>query len=330
MNRTFKLKFTVLVFLLVFSAVPSLMLGSADLTFSEVIGGLLRRDGYQTAEIILYSIRIPRFIAAVTAGAGLAVSGAILQTVIGNELASPSTIGVNAGAGLAVIICLSIIPTAVKLLPAAAFIGALITVITVLTIARAAGRGKSTIILAGIACTTLFQAAISFLSILDSDVMSIYSSFSVGSLSGVRTERMIIPLVLIITCTVAGICISGRIAALSLGDAVASSLGIRVRKLRIFCLILASICAASAISFAGLLGFVGLVAPHMTRKLVGSDIKALLSASPVLGAILVTLSDLAGRTVFSPSEIPVGIVMAFIGAPFFFILILRKGGSKSA
>ncbi len=303
----------------------SLAMGSANLSPTQWLGGLLRREGYETASTILYAIRLPRMIAALCAGAGLSLSGVLLQTIMGNPLASPNTVGVNAGAGLFVILCLSLFPTLTPFLPLAAFLGAMVSLGAVILISRfCGGMARGTVILAGIACTTLFQAGISLFNILDSDVLVTYNSFSVGSLAGVRLGSLILPILINTLCTVTVLCLSGRISALTLGDTVASSLGIRVGRLRILCLLLAGACAAAAVSFAGLLGFVGLVAPHLARKLFGHSIRTLAIAAPLLGAAILCASDLLARTLFAPAELPVGIVMSLVGAPFLLSLLIRK------
>lgn len=309
----------------------SLAVGSAKLPLSEVLSGLFCRAGYETATTILYAIRVPRLLAALLSGVGLSLSGVLLQAVMGNPLASPNTIGVNAGAGLFAVLCLSLAPALAPSLPLAAFVGAFLTVLLILLVARGTGnRSPHTVILAGIACTALFQAVISFFNILDTDVLVAYNAFAVGSFEGVETASLRLPAALIAASLAIAITISGRIAALTLGDAVASSLGIHVSRLRTVCLVLASLCAAAVVSFAGLLGFVGLVVPHITRRLFGNSIRAQLCTAPLVGAVTVALSDLAARTLFMPAEIPVGIVMAFIGAPFFLYLLLRaKGGRMS-
>ncbi len=303
----------------------SLTVGSAALSVPELISGLFAREGYETATTILYAIRLPRTLAALLAGAGLALSGVLLQSVMGNPLASPNTIGINAGAGLAVIVCLSLAPTLTPLVPVTAFLGAMIALAAILLMAKCVGgTSHNTVILAGIACTALFQAGISLFNVLDDDVLVTYNAFSVGSLAGVGLSELILPTILIVGCLAVSFALSERISALTLGNAVASSLGIRVVLLRGICLILAGLSAASAVSFAGLLGFVGLVSPHLARKLFGHDVRRLILTAPPIGALTVCASDLAARTLFAPAELPVGIVMAFIGAPFLFILLIRK------
>lgn len=302
----------------------SLVWGSAVFSPEELLGGLAGKSGYETVHFILYSLRLPRVLAALVAGIGLSAAGVLLQNVMGNPLASPNTIGVNAGAGLTVVLFLTAVPTSVFLLPFAAFLGAFGTSLLILAVSRKAGGGKGTVVLAGIAVTTLFQALISFFSTLDTDVLSLYTAFSIGSFQGVTTERILVPGVLVICCLVCALALSGRIAVLSLGDGMAASLGVSVRRTRAVCLLLASLSAAAVISYAGLLGFVGLVVPHMGRKIFGTDIRHQLSGSALLGGILVMLSDLLGRVLFAPSEISVGIVMSLVGAPFFFFLLMKR------
>lgn len=307
----------------------SVRYGSVYLNNAAFFGGLFRREGFRTAELILHLRRIPRALAGLFAGAGLAVSGVLLQNVTGNPLCGPNIIGVNAGAGFAVILCLSAAPAALYVLPAAAFAGAFLTAIVITVLSDRAGRSKNTIILAGIACTSVYQAGISFLSLLDTDVLVSYNSFSVGGLAEVTAEELPVPCAVILFCLAASLLLARRISALSLGDAVASSLGVSVRRLRVVCLLLASASAAAVVSYAGLLGFVGLMVPHIARKLVGQGIGRQLICASLAGASVVILADLIGRILVPPTEIPVGILMALVGAPFFFVLLLTRKENHS-
>lgn len=326
--RSVRKIYETLIGILLLVLVLSLVFGSAGFTFTELFGGITKQDGYETVSFILYYLRLPRTLAALIAGVGLSVSGTLLQNTMGNPLVSPNTIGVNAGAGLTVVVFLTFLPRATWALPLVAFVGAFGTSLLILAVSRKAVTaytgGKGTVVLAGIAVTTLFQAIISFLSTLDTDVLSLYTAFSIGSLQGVTMEQILLPGILVACCLIISQLLSGRIAVLSLGDSMASSLGVSVRRMRTICLLLASLSAASVVSYAGLLGFVGLVTPHMSRKLLGSDIRTQLTGSALLGGILVVLSDLLGRVLFAPSEIAVGILMALVGAPFFFHLLLHK------
>lgn len=300
------------------------LLGSNPLSPSELWRGLLRREGADAASIVLYYLRIPRVAAAAAAGVGLSVSGVLLQSVTGNALASPNIIGVNSGAGFFCILALSFFPALSPLLPFWAFLGALGATMLIVTIAQRVSASHSAVLLAGVACTSILNAGISLLSLMDSDVLTAYNAFSVGGLAGVSLAQLAFPAGIIALCLAVSLLLSRRIQLLCLGDALAASLGVRVGLLRTVCLVCASASAAAVVSFAGLLGFVGLVVPHIARKLVGQATGPLLVTSAFSGAILVLLADLLGRILLAPTEIPVGVVMALIGAPFFFILLLKR------
>lgn len=300
----------------------SLRVGSVFLSGREFWGGLLGTDGFSTESLILYGIRLPRLFGALIAGSGLSLSGLLLQKVTGNALAGPNIIGVNAGAGFGVMLTLFFAPTLVLLLPITAFGGAFLA--TLLIVGLAYHRSKSTVILAGVSISALLNAGISFFSLLDPDVLASYNHFSIGGLSGVQTKELLLPALLIGICFLIILLFGSRIDCLSLGDAVASSLGVRVGSLRALCLILASACAAAAVSFAGLLGFVGLMVPHIARRLAPVCFRLQTVCAALLGGVLLVLADLLGRVLFAPSELPVGILTALIGAPFFFYLLIRR------
>lgn len=298
--------------------------GSSGMDLNTLFKGLTWQGDARLASAILYYLRLPRAVAAVLAGVGLSVSGVLLQSITGNDLASPNIIGVNAGAGFCCILLLSFFPNLWAALPLAAFAGAFGTTLVIAAVARRMGAASGTVILAGIACTTLLNAGISFLSLLDTDVLSGYNAFSVGGLNGVGMEQLALPAVLIFLCLALSLLLSRQIHLLCLGDSLARALGVRVTRLRIVCMICASASAAAVVSFAGLLGFVGLVVPHICRRLWGNHTRTLLIAASLGGAILVLLADMLGRVLLAPTEIPVGIVMALIGAPFFFSLLLKR------
>ncbi len=325
MRRHPLLLFPVLFALLVFAAFLGMAYGSAQLSWQQ-IWGAFQADSTDTARLILFQLRLPGVLGALLAGMGLSVAGLLLQTTTGNDLCSPNVIGVNAGAGLAVMIFLCLFPMAHKLLPMAAFVGAFGATLLVLTLSFSLGgrTSKATVVLAGVAVGTLFNAGISFLSQLYPEVLSSYSAFSVGGFSGLYLEDLEIPAVVILLGIVLAQCLSPKLNLLCLGDEMAFSLGVRVKSLRLVSLILASALCAATVSFAGLLGFVGLIVPHMARRLAGENIPVLVGICALLGAILVILSDLLGRTLFTPAELPAGILMAIIGAPFFLFLLFKK------
>ena len=318
-----------LVLLVLAAAALAWRLGSAQLDWPDFWAGLTRQEGAEVVSIILYAVRLPRLLGAVLAGAGLSVAGVLLQAVTGNDLASPNIIGVNAGAGLAVLLCLICAPHAVYLLPPAAFCGAFLTTLLILSISRRLDSSRLTVVLAGVACNAVLNAAISFLSLLDTDALASYASFSVGGLAGMTMEKLFLPALIIAAGLAAALALSRAVDLLCLGDSVARSLGLRVARTRTACLVIASASAAAVVSFAGLLGFVGLIVPHMSKRLVGGRAFWQLIFSSLLGAVLLLAADTLGRVVFAPTEVPVGILMALIGAPLFFFLLLRRKGAGS-
>ena len=313
-----------LFFLLIISMLLALRYGSSEMGWGQFWRALILDEGYKTQSVILYSVRLPRLLGGVIAGAGLAVSGVLLQAVTANDLASPSIIGVNSGAGVVVMLMLYFFPGAVYMLAPAAFLGALFATLLILAVAMRMGFYKSSMILAGIALTTVLGAIISLLSLLDTDTLASYTYFSVGGLSGVQLKSLVVPAALVITGIFIALIISHKIGLLRLGDEVAQSLGVRVKSLRFLCLVISSALAASAVSFAGLIGFVGLIVPHMSRRMLGGSMGVQIAGSALCGSLLVVLCDLVGRVVLKPTELPVGILLSLIGAPFFFYLLLKR------
>lgn len=273
---------------------------------------------------IIYNIRIPRVLVSALTGMNLALAGCILQGVLRNPLADPGIIGVSAGAGLAAMTIMILWPGFSSLIPVAAFGGALLAVGVVFVLAWDRGIQPLRLILAGVALSAFFGGAMSALMVFHSDKVQGTVNWMAGGFQGRSWDhvQMILPYSFV---GVLGAVVAPRyLNGLQLGDEVAKGLGIRVEPARLLLVILAALLAASAVSVAGLLGFVGLIVPHITRMLVGSDFEYLMPCAAVLGAALVVAADTVARTVFSPVEVPVGVFMAFLGAPFF-LYLLRKG-----
>lgn len=313
----------ILVALLLMTVGLGLCFGSARLTPAQLVGAILG-TGPESHQLILWDVRLPRVLAGVLAGVGLSTAGTLLQTVTANELASPNVIGINSGAGLAVILMLTLTPAAGAWLPLGAFLGAFGAAMVILAVAGRLGSSRTNILLIGIAMTTLLNAVISFLTLLDEGILAQYNHFTVGSLKGIALGELILPAILISATFVTAMALSARLGVLCMGDTAAAALGIRVKQLRIAALACAAATAAAVVSFAGLLGFVGLVVPHIAKRLVGQQPGRLLPISALVGGIIVVLADLLGRTLFAPSELPVGILMSLIGAPYFLILLCRR------
>ena len=309
--------------LLLICITAGLCFGSAPLSLPQLLEAFSPR-GDTGPGIILWQLRLPRVAAGLLAGVGLSLSGVLLQTVTANPLAGPNIIGVNSGAGLAVIGLLTVAPTTVWLLPVGAFLGAFGAALLILLAADRLGGSRTGIVLIGIAITTILNSVISFLSLLDEGVLAQYNHFTVGSLKGVRLEELAVPAVIIFLSLGLAMVLGRKLGILCLGDAAASALGIRVKGLRLLALGCAAASAAAVVSFAGLLGFVGLMVPHIARGLVGQQPRRQLPAAVITGALLVTAADLLGRTLFAPSELPVGILLSVIGGPYFLYLLIRR------
>lgn len=313
------------------AALLSLWLGAAGLGFSQVLGALVRGpDGSLAGRIVWYA-RLPRTAATLLSGAALAVSGCVIQGVLSNQLASPSIIGVNAGAGLAVTACCALGAASGWAYAGAAFLGAVASALLVLFAAQKAGASRTTVILGGVAVNSILNALSEALSTVFPDAAMLSRDFRVGGFASVSYTRLFPAGVLILLGLLLLLTLCSELDILALGSETAQSLGLAVSKFRILFLILAALLAGAAVSFAGLLGFVGLIVPHAARKLVGGECRRLLPLCALGGAGFVTLCDLAARLAFSPYELPVGILLALLGGPaFLFLLLKRKGGRGDA
>ena len=313
--------------LLAAAVVPGLALGSTFLTFSEILQAFTEGfDSSVGARIFAY-VRLPRTLASVVCGAALAVSGAVIQSVLANRLASPSIIGVNSGAGLAVTLCTAFGVCGGWKLSFFAFLGAFSAVMLVSLGAKKWGASRGTVILIGVAVNCLLGAVSDTVVTFIPEVGVMSNDFKIGEFSSVTYQKLI-PAAVAVTLTVAVLLTLGNeLDVITLGEESARALGMNTSLF----LLLAALLAGCAVSIAGLLSFVGLIVPNALRRLTGGDSRHLLGLCALFGGAFVCLCDTLARTVFSPYEIPVGIIMAFLGAPFFlFILIKGKGGHAGA
>lgn len=310
----------VLALLTAAAAALSLCVGAVMVNPAELFG----KDHDGVAFRILRYSRLPRTCCSLLAGAALAVSGAVIQNVLSNPLAAPNIIGVNGGAGFMAALCCAFLPGNLQILPAAAFAGALVSVLMVLAISQSAGASRITLVLAGVAISSLFSAATDAVVTFVPDALAGYMDFRVGGFSGVTLQQLKAPALMIAIAMAIVFLMSRSMEILALGGETAKSLGLPVRPVRLMLLVLAAALAGAAVSFSGLLGFVGLLVPHMVRRLTQGDGLVLLAGSALGGAFLVTLCDTLARSLFSPYELPAGIVLAFIGAPFFLWLLFHQ------
>lgn len=310
------------------AAFASICLGAvwvSPLEILRVLAGVSESTG--SASIILY-FRLPRCFGSLLAGAALAVSGTIIQSVLANPLAAPNIIGVNAGAGFLVALSCALFPSAVWLNSVTAFAGAFLGVMLVVGISERTGASKISLVLAGVAISNMFSAGIDAIVTLVPESLNGYSDFRIGGLSGISMSRLFPAAVIIAIGMVLALTLSNQLDVLTLGSETAYSLGLPVRKTRMLLLLIAAALAGAAVSFCGLLGFVGLIVPHIMRRLVGENSLPLLISSALGGAVLLSVCDLLARILFSPYELPVGVVMSFVGGPFFIWLLFRQRGGR--
>ena len=329
--RINKGKITVLflasIVLVVLTFIACMTFGATDMDIGNAVKALMSGDFENVDFRIFFFVRFPRCIGAVLSGLSLAVSGVLIQAVLNNPMASPNIIGVNSGAGFAVILTVSLYPDFLALIPFSAFLGAFIACLLIFFIARHTAAGIVTITLVGIAVTSILNAAINALKTIFPESVYNFTSFSVGGLAGVNFAVLRYVAPVIILCFVLSVLISRNTDILCLGEQTASANGMNVAGQRFLHLILASALAGCAVSFAGLLGFVGLVVPHIVRVFTGNRHILLIPLAGIFGAEFVLICDLFCRFVFRPYEVPVGIILSFIGGAFFIFLILtrRKG-----
>lgn len=300
----------------------SLSLGAVDVPLTEIlqiVGGRTDSDHYS----IIWNIRLPRTLIAALAGIGLSLSGALLQGILRNPMADPHIIGISSGAGLMGIMILLIFPGHPEWLVPSAFLGALLATLLIYLLAWDQGSSPMRILLSGVAVSALLNSGISGLFTFFSNRVEGAVSFMIGSLAA----KSWIHVGILWPYTLAGAAVTligaHRMNILMLGEDVARSLGLNIERYRLTMVAAAALLAASSVSIVGLLSFVGLIVPHSVRLLVGSDYRLLLPGSALLGIAVLTLSDTAARLTFAPVELPVGIVMGVVGAPFF-LMLLRK------
>ncbi len=275
--------------------------------------------------------RLPRVCAGLVAGAGLATAGCVMQSVLKNPLADPYTTGVSSGAGfgatLAITVGASVAGGSLAIITNA-FIFSLIPTFVIISVSKLKKASPTVMIMAGIAVMYIFNAMSTVLKLwADPDALSALYRWQVGTLGGIGWDNVQIMFVVTLIGCALSMALSRELNLLSTGDENARALGIDAGKMRIICFLLVALVSAAIVSFTGLIGFVGLVAPHIVRLFIGADNKYLLPASAFFGAALLIISDIIGRTVLSPTVLQVGVITAFLGGPMFLWLIIRKDNS---
>lgn len=323
--------------------VVSVFVGSGTLSFKEVFLAIFNK-GSETARLIVRRIRFPRVIAALIAGGGLAVSGLVMQTVLKNPLASPTTLGVsNAavfGANFAIIVVgagafhsthgswLSI--SNPYLVSTFSFLSAIIAAGSILLLARLKNLNASAIVLAGVAVSAIFQAGTTLIQYFASDTQvasAVYWTF--GDLGRASYKTDLIMFIVVAVSTLFFFLKRWDFSAMSGGLAYAKTLGVNTRFMTIMSLLLASLITSVTVSFLGIIGFVGLTAPQFMKRIVGDDCRYLLPSSFLAGALLLLISDILGRLPIFGTSVPVGVVTSLIGGPVFLAILLRRKKNES-
>lgn len=328
-----RLALVVFAVLLVATALVSVMTGPVPLSVRTVLDAIFSPASVDLRDLaIVWSVRLPRTVLAILVGGALAFSGALMQGLFRNPLADPGLIGVSAGATFAAITAIVLgealfgAAALLYVLPVGAFLGGLIATITLYLIATRRGRTSvATMLLGGIAIAALMMAASGILIFMSNDQQLRELTFwSLGSLGGASWPKI----VAIIPFIILGLGLAGGFAggfnALALGEAEARHLGIPVQLLKRIAIVAVALLTGTAVAVSGSIGFIGIIVPHLLRLAIGPDHRYLLPVSVLFGAVLLTGADMVSRTIVAPAELPIGIVTALLGAPFFLWILLRN------
>ena len=329
MNKIFK--FSLLLIILVVTFIIAMISGISDISVMEMLKSLFSTGDGNTYTII-NQIRLPRVILAVVAGAGLACSGCVFQGVLRNPLADPFTLGISGGAafGASIGFAFGITKLSWIFLPLLGFLGALLSVGLVYILNMKKEFDSNTMILSGVVASYIFSSAVMLVfSISSSD--QLYSAFMwlMGNLAFFDERLLPMVTILVIIGVIILCCLGNVINIISLGNEKSNSLGINTARTVKYIFLLSSLITACIVSCCGVIGFVGLMIPHITRKFVGNNNKILMPFSAVVGSIFLLICDTVSRTVIAPVEIPIGVITSIIGGLFFVFLLLRKAGKIS-
>lgn len=327
-----KASFVMLSLLIVTMAVFIISTGLGDMKINPAtVVSVFFGGGTEMEQLVIQSFRLPRIIVALVVGMSLAVAGGILQGMIRNPLASPDVLGITGGASTAVVLFLAIfsnesnaLTVSIQWMPLAAFIGSSVAGLLVYFFAWKNGVSPVRLVLIGIGLSALFQALTTMMMLLGPIYRASQANIWItGTVHGSTWTNVFTIVPWAFALMFVAFFMARKVNVLGLGDDVATSVGTSVQKLRFVLLLISTALIGSSVAFAGGIGFVGLMAPHMARRLVGSVYGALLPVSALIGAILVMVADLIGRTLFSPLEIPAGVFTAGIGAPYFIYLLFK-------
>lgn len=333
--RALALRRIIILFLLAVALIVSvavdMALGPANYALADVVSALLDPQSVgNQLRVVIWDIRMPIALMAVTVGASLSVAGAQMQTILSNPLASPFTLGISAaasfGAALALVGGVALFPAAVHyMVPINAFLMAMVAALFIHFASTLRGVTVETIVLLGIALVFTFNAALSLLEYLASEqALAAVVFWTMGSLTKATWDKVYITAAIIIVTVPLFMRNAWALTALRLGDDKASSMGVNVRRLRLQTMLTVSLLAAIPVSFVGTIGFVGLVGPHIARMVVGEDQRFFLPGSVICGALLLSTTSVISKVLIPGAILPIGVITALVGVPFFFALIFAN------
>ncbi len=331
----FRIKIIILIFIsLIFSIFVSLILGSINISFSDFFYALFKEN--EVNHKIIFDIRLPRVLNAILVGASLSCSGLILQSLLKNNLAEPGLLGISASAGLGAI-CIFLLPFSIPFyfITPVSFIFALVVTYVVYFVAKGLNYkytnfiSSNKIILAGIAINALLSSINGFLLLISGNNASQILFWLSGGLSGRGWNEFLMTFIFVIIGIISSLIFSKELNILGLGDELALSLGLNLKVTQRIAIILASFLAASAVSVAGILSFIGLIIPNLSKIIIGYDYKYSMPCTILLGALFMVVADTISRLIIAPAEIPAGIIVSFFGAPVFIWLLVKQNSYRN-
>lgn len=336
MRRQPFLAIAILIALLILELALAVSLGTVSIPIGDIAAIIVKRafgvslgvPWSDTHEMIVWQLRLPRVLSAAIVGAALASAGVLFQGLLRNPMADPYLLGTSGGAALAATIALLVPATfgfyAFALVPMAAFTGALLAVLLVYQIARVGPRTPiTTLLLAGFAASSMMASVMSFLMLMNQNTLQRVVLWTMGGISASGWDSLIVVAPLIVLGTLAAFAMANDLNAFLLGEEQAAALGVAVERQKLLAMVVGALLTGAAVAISGLVGFVGLIVPHVVRLVLGPDHRLLLPAAFLCGAIFLVLADLVARLILAPSELPLGVVTALIGAPFFIYLLRR-------
>ncbi|MBF2058135.1 MAG: iron ABC transporter permease [Cyanobacterium sp. T60_A2020_053] len=316
----------ILMISLIIMVTVSIVQGEYFIPPLAVVKTLLGLDSNSDHQFIINTLRLPRTLSALLVGMGLAMAGCIMQTITRNPLADPSIIGINAGASLTAVLCIVVFPSLpIALLPISAFLGGLMVAIAIYLVAWQGENSVIRLVLVGIGFNFIVSA-ITNIVVTFGEINSVSQAlvWLAGSVYGKTNEQVLILLPWLVVLTVITWLMSKELNSLHLGENLSLGLGLSLQKVQVILLITSVALSSASVAIAGSIGFVGLIAPHIARFLVGNTHQGLIPVSALIGALLVVSADVGGRFFFTPIELPCGIITAVIGAPYFLFLLSKS------